>query len=88
MLYLFVELPAALCVQKYEDDNEMSDDGQAAFKELYGNYGKVTDKAIRETMEELVNTPMEPGQTPDDYFNKKHLLRIRIENIGENVCDR
>ena len=79
MLYLLVELLVALCVQKYEDESEISGDGQAAFKELCGNYDKVTDEVIRATMEELANTPMEPGQNPDDYFNKKRLLRIRIE---------
>ena len=88
MLYLVVELPEALCVQKYEDESEISGDEQAAFKELCGNYNKVADECIRATMEELVNTPMEPGQNPDDYFNKKRLLRIRIEKMGENVSDR
>ncbi|CAM9944038.1 unnamed protein product, partial [Ascophyllum nodosum] len=88
MLYLFVELPAALCVQKYEDESEISGDGQAAFKELCGNYDKVADEVIRTTMEELVNTPMEPGQNLDDYFNKKRLLRISIEKMGEKVSDR
>ena len=88
MMYLLVELPAALCVQKYEDGSEINGDGQAAFKELCGNYDKVTDEVIRATMEELVNTPMEPGQNPDDYFNKKRLLRIGIEKMGEKVSDR
>ena len=88
MLYLLVKLPAALCVQKYEDESEISGDGQAAFKELCGNYDKVTDEVIHATMEELVNTPMEPGQNPDDYFNKKPLLRIRVEKMGEKVYDR
>ena len=88
MLYLFVELPAALCVQKYENESEISGDGQAAVKELCGNYDKVTDEVIPATMEELVNTPMKPGQNPDDYFNKKRLLRIRIEKMEEKVSDR
>ena len=57
-------------------------------KELCGNDDKVTDEVISATMEELVNTPMEPGQKPDDYFNKKRLLRIRIEKIGKKVSDR
>ena len=39
-------------------------------------------------MRSSANTPMEPGQNPDDYFNKKHLLRIRIEKVGEKVSDR
>ncbi|CAM9789690.1 unnamed protein product [Ascophyllum nodosum] len=39
-------------------------------------------------MEELVNTPMEPGQNPEDYLNKKRLLLIRIEKKGEKVFDR
>ena len=42
MLYLLVELPAALCVQKYEDESEISGDGQAASEELYGSYNKIT----------------------------------------------
>ena len=88
MLYLLVELPAALCVQKYEDESEISGDGQEAFEELCSNYDKVADEAIRAIMEELVNTPMEPGQNPDDYFNKKRFLRIRIERMGEKVSDR
>lgn len=88
ILYLLVELPAALSVQKHEDDNEISGDGQAAFRELNNNYNKVTDEVIRATMEELVNTPMEPGQNPDDYFNQKHLLRHKVEKMGETISDR
>ena len=88
MLYFLVELPAAFYAHKYEDENTISGDGQAAFKELCGNYDKVTDEVIRATMEELVNTPMEPGQNPDTYFNKKRLLLIRIEKMGEKVTNR
>ena len=88
MLFLLVELPASLCVQKHENDDEISGDGQAAFKELCNTYDKVTDEVIRATMEELVNTPMEPGQNPDDYFNHKRLLRIRAEKMGEHISDR
>ena len=88
MLFLLVELPASLCVQKHENDDEISGDGQAAFKELCNTYDKVTDEVIRATMEELVNTPMEPGQNPDDYFNQKRLLRIRAEKMGEHISDR
>ena len=88
MLFLLVELPASLCVQKHENDDEISGDGQAASKELYNTYDKVTDEVIRATMEELVNTPMEPGQNPDDYFNQKRVLRIRAEKMGEHISDR
>ena len=88
MLFLLVELPASLCVQKHENDDEISGDGQAAFKELCNTYDKVTDEVIRATMEELVNTAMEPGQNPDDYFNQKRLLRIRTEKMGEHISDR
>ena len=87
-LYLLVKLPTALYLQKYEDESEISGDKEAAFKELCGNYDRVTDEVIRATMEELVNTPMKPGQNPDCYFNKKRLLRIRIEKMGENISDR
>ena len=88
MLFLLVELPASLCVQKHVNDDEISGDGQAAFKELCNTYDKVTDEVIRATMEELMNTPMEPGQNPDDYFNQKRLLRIRAEKMGEHISDR
>ena len=88
MLFFLVELPASLCVQKHENDDEISGDGQAAFKELCNTYDKVTDEVIRATMEELMNTPMELGQNPDDYFNQKRLLRIRAEKMGEHVSDR
>ena len=88
MLFLLVELPASLRVQKHENDDEISVDGQAAFKQLCNTYDKVTDEVIRATMEELVNTPMEPGQNLDDYFNQKRLLRIRAEKMGEHISDR
>ena len=88
MLFLLVELPGSLCVQKHENDDEISGDGQAAFKELCNTYDKVTDEVIRATMEDLVNTPMEPGQNPDDYFNQKRLFRIRTEKMGEHISDR
>ena len=88
MLFLLVALPASLCVQKHENDDEISGDGQAAFKELCNTYDKVTDEVIRAIMEELVNTPMEPGQNTDDYFNQKRLLRIRAEKMGEHISDR
>ena len=55
----------------------------AAFEELNLNYNKVTDEVIRATTEELINTPMESGQNPDDYFNQKHLRRHNAEKMGE-----
>ena len=88
MLFLLVELPASLCVQKHENDDEISGGGQAAFKELCNTYDKVTDEVIRATMEELVNTPIEPGQNPDDYFNQKRLLRIRPRKWENTSPDR
>ena len=88
VLFLLVELPASLCVQKHENDGEISGDGQATFKELCNTYDKVTDEVIRATMEELVNKPMEPEQNRDDYFNQKRLLRIRAEKMGEHISDR
>lgn len=66
MLYLLVEVPAALSVQKH-------DGGQAAFQDLCKKYDTVTDEVTRATVEELVSTPMESGQNPDDYRNQKDL---------------
>ena len=68
ILFLLVELPAALSVHKHEDDR------QAAFQELCNNYDRVTDEIIRAKMEELENTPMNPEENSDHYFNQKHLL--------------
>lgn len=88
LLYLLVELPAALSVHKHEDDSGISGNGQAAFKELCDSCDKVADEVIRAAMDELVRTPTEPGKNPDDYFNQKHLLRHRLEKTGETVSDR
>ncbi|CBJ33437.1 expressed unknown protein [Ectocarpus siliculosus] len=74
--------------QKHDDDTDISGDGQAAFEALNLNYNKVTDEVIRATMEELINTPMETGQTPDVYFNQKHLLRHKAEEMGKTILDR
>ena len=66
ILFLLVELPAALSIQKHEDDTGISGDGQAAFEELCNNYDRVTDEVIRAKMEELENNPMNPGANPDN----------------------
>ena len=42
ILFLLVELPAALSVHKHEDGSGISGDGQAAFQELCNNYDRVT----------------------------------------------
>ena len=65
ILFLLVELPAALSIQKHEDDTGISGDGQAAFEELCNNYDRVTDEVIRAKMEELENNPMNPGENPE-----------------------
>ena len=88
ILFLLVELPAALAVQKHEDDTGISGDGQAAFQELCDNYDRVTDEVIRAKMDEMENNPMNPGENPDDYFNQKILLRAQLNKMGEPVTDR
>ena len=88
ILFLLVELPAALSIQKHEDDTGISGDGQAAFEELCNNYDRVTDEVIRAKMEELENNPMNPGENPGDYFNQKHLLRTQLDKMGEPISDR
>ncbi|CAB1101183.1 unnamed protein product [Ectocarpus sp. CCAP 1310/34] len=88
ILVLLVELPAALSIQKHEDDTGISGDGQAAFEELCNNCDRVTDEVIRAKMEELENNPMNPGENPDDYFNQKHLLRAQLDKMGEPISGR
>ncbi|CAB1106713.1 unnamed protein product [Ectocarpus sp. CCAP 1310/34] len=79
ILFCLVELPAALTVHKHEDDTGLSGDGQAAFAELKANYNRVTDEVIRAKLDDLERTVMEPGENPDDFFNKKHRLRSQLE---------
>ena len=88
IIFLLVEEPAALSVQKHEDDTGISGDGQAAFEELCNNYDRVTDEVIRAKMEALEHTPMKPGENPDDFFNCKHLLRAQLVKMGEPISDR
>lgn len=75
-------------MHKYEDDSGISGHGQAAFKELCNKYDRVTDEVVRAKLEELENTPMNPGENPDAYFNQKHLLRAQTEKMGEAISDR
>eukprot|EP00903_Cladosiphon_okamuranus_P011475 g10808.t1 len=88
VLFLLVELSAALSTQKHEDDTGISGDGQAAFEELCNNYDRVTDEVIRAKMEELENNPMNPSENPEDYLNQKHLLRAQLQKMGEPISDR
>ncbi|CAB1110220.1 unnamed protein product [Ectocarpus sp. CCAP 1310/34] len=88
ILFCLVELPAALTVHKHEDDTGLSGDGQAAFAELKANYNRVTDEVIRAKLDDLERTVMEPGENPDDFFNKKHRLRSQLEKMGETISDR
>lgn len=64
--FLHVKLPAALWIQRSEDDNGINGDGQAAFHKLCNNYDRVTKKAGLANMEELDNTPIDPGANPDN----------------------
>ncbi|CAB1113155.1 unnamed protein product [Ectocarpus sp. CCAP 1310/34] len=88
ILFCLVELPAALTVHKHVDDTGLSGDGQAAFAELKANYNRVTDEVIRAKLDDLERTVMEPGENPDDFFNKKHRLRSQLEKMGETISDR
>ncbi|CAB1101833.1 unnamed protein product [Ectocarpus sp. CCAP 1310/34] len=47
-----------------------------------------TELEVQETMEELINAPMEPGQNPDVYFNQRHLVRYKAEKLGETISYR
>ncbi|CAB1111900.1 unnamed protein product [Ectocarpus sp. CCAP 1310/34] len=88
ILFFLVELPAALTLHKHEDDTALSGDAQAAFAELKANYNRVTDEVIRAKLDDLERTVMEPGENPDDFFNKKHRLRSQLEKMGETISDR
>ena len=88
ILFLLIELPAAMNVQKHEDETGISGDGQAAFEELCNTYNRVTDEVIRAKMEQMDTTAMNPGENPDDYFNNKIILRGELEKMGEPITDR
>ncbi|CAB1106353.1 unnamed protein product [Ectocarpus sp. CCAP 1310/34] len=88
ILFCLVELPASLTLHKHDDDTGLSGDGQAAFAELKANYKRVTDEVIRAKLDDLERTAMEPGENPDDFFNKEHRLRSQLEKMGETISDR
>ena len=74
MLFLLVELPASLCVQKHENDDEISGDGQAAFKELCNTYDNVTDEVIRAggAREHADGARTKPGQLFQPETSSSH----------------
>ena len=39
-------------------------------------------------MKKLVNTSMNQGQDPDEYFMEKTLARSELEEMGEPISDR
>ena len=83
--YLFTDKPAALLVAKHEDTTGTSGNGQQALHELVNKYKKVTDEVIRSTMDQLVNTTMNQGEDPDDYFLEKTLARRAGGNGGTHL---
>lgn len=75
-------------MRKPDDNRRISDDGQAAFQELCNNYDRVAGEVVEAKTEKLGNTPMNPGENQDDYFNQKHLFRAQVEIMREIISDR
>lgn len=85
--FLQAKKPASLLfiVLKHEDDTEVSGSGQKALQKLMAKYNRVADEVIRVIMERLVNSRIEPGQDPDDYFMGKTLARSEVEKMASLV---
>ena len=80
--------PAALLVSKHEDTTGASGNGRQALLDLVGKYNKVTDDLIRSTMDKLVDSTMQLGQDPHEFFVEKTLARAELEKMGEPISDR
>ena len=61
--------------------------GQLAWKALTDKYNGHTMEAKRACHEKLVNTKMEPGQDPDDFFFVLDECRDLLEEMGHTVHD-
>ncbi|CAB1102333.1 unnamed protein product [Ectocarpus sp. CCAP 1310/34] len=44
--------------------------------------------ALTGKLDDLERTVMEPGENPNDFFNKKHRLHSQLEKLGETISDR
>ena len=50
-------------------------------------YNSHTKEAKRASHEKLINTKMEPGQDPDDFFFILDRFRGLLEDMGQTVHD-
>ena len=86
MFFLLVELPASLCVQKHENDDEISGDGQAqgTLQHLRQGYRRSHSCHHGGAREHADGARTKPGR----LFHQKRLLRIRAKKMGEHISNR
>ena len=73
---------------KHKDESGTSGDEVKTLQELVAQYNKVTDEAIRATVEKFVNTSIKQAQDPNDYFMEKTFARYEIDRMGKTISDR
>ena len=81
ILHLTTTGSAKLLVQTYKGEAGDPGNGQAAWQALKDKYACCTKETRRANYEALVNSSMEQGQDPDDYFI---LLDERRPRLAEN----
>ena len=89
ILFLTTSGSANNVVKKFEGKRpeDGTGNGQAAWNALNEKYNSHTKEARRACHEKLVNTKMEPGQDPDDFFFILDKCRDRLEEMGQTMHD-
>ena len=89
ILFLTTSGSANNVVKKFEGKRleDGTGNGQAAWNALNEKYNSHTKEARRACHKKLVNTKMEPGQDPDDFFFIMDKCRDRLEEMGQTIHD-
>ena len=72
---------------KNEDETGTIGDG-LKLQQLVATYNRLANEVTRDTIKKVVNTCINPGQDPDNYFMENTLARSEFETMGEPISDR
>ena len=71
---------------KNEDETGTIGDG-LKLQQLVATYNRLANEVTRDTIKKVVNTCINPGQDPDNYFMENTLARSEFETMGEPISD-
>ena len=89
LLFLATEGSACITVKKYKARPAAGSkaDGVAAWAALSARYDGNTKEARRSCRENLLHASMKSGRDPTDFIAEVDDLRVRLEDMGEQVSD-